>query len=259
MNHAAGPLQIQSLGRDIGDHEMLRRVVQCGWLAKPGEHLGSAERSKTDSRLFTSAPGDSEAFQVITEVTDRVTPSGEHERWDPVTEDAAYPSQFPIGSLSHGIHARDHPFHFTQVFQLDLRFSGQEHALTRELSADAGVPDVLADFRAEYGRVFGHGLPGAVELVTVRVTARTPLSVTTGLVPAPPEPSRTADRAPVWCFSRRAYVEADVINRGELASRGPVSGPLLVVEPTTTTYVPLGFVAEMDDEDCLVLTRKERP
>jgi len=143
--------------------------------------------------------------------------------------------------------------------QLDLRFSGQEHALTRGLSADAAVPDVLADFRAEYGRVFGHGLPGAVELVTVRVTARTPLSVTTGLVPAPPESSRTADRAPVWCFSRRAYVDADVINRGELAARGPVSGPLLVVEPTTTTYVPLGFVAEMDDEDCLVLTRKERP
>jgi N-methylhydantoinase A len=143
--------------------------------------------------------------------------------------------------------------------QLDLRFQGQEHALTRGLEPDAGVDDVVADFRREYSRVFGHGLTGAVELVTVRVTARTPLSVSTGLVPAPRETARTAGTAPVWCFLRRSWVEADVVSRGELAGRGTIPGPLLVVEPTTTTYVAVGFVAEMNDEGCLVLTRKDRP
>ena len=143
--------------------------------------------------------------------------------------------------------------------QLDLRFQGQEHALTRGLAPDAGVDDVVTDFRHEYGRVFGHGLPGPVELVTVRVSARTPLSVTTGLVPAPRESTPTSDTAKVWCFSRRDWTEADVVSRGELATRGPLPGPLLVVEPTTTTYVSLGFLAEVDGEDCLILTRKDRP
>jgi N-methylhydantoinase A len=105
--------------------------------------------------------------------------------------------------------------------------------------------------------VFGHVLPGGVEIVAVRVTARTPLSLVAGLVPAPPEKKRTSQQAPVWCFARRTPVQADVVSRGELSVRGALSGPLLVVEPTTTTYVAAGFVAETDDEGCIVLTRKD--
>jgi N-methylhydantoinase A len=175
----------------------------------------------------------------------------------PLDEEVLRRARAVAGELLDGLDP-DGVVPFREV-QLDLRFQGQEHALTRAVDPRAGVEDILVDFRAEYSRVFGHELPGAVELVTVRVTTRTPLSVTTGLVPAPPEVARTPERTRVWCFSRHAPVEADVVGRGELSARGALTGPLLVVEPTTTTYVPLGFVAEMNDEDCLVLTRKERP
>jgi N-methylhydantoinase A len=142
---------------------------------------------------------------------------------------------------------------------LDLRYAGQEHVLTRALGAEWDAERVGADFRGEYRRVFGHQLPGEIEVVTVRVAARTPLELGGGLVPAPPEPPRGAEQASIWSIRRRTWLPAQIVTRADLAARGPVAGPLIVLEATATTHVDAGFVAEIGAEGCLLLARKEQP
>jgi N-methylhydantoinase A len=142
---------------------------------------------------------------------------------------------------------------------LDLRHAGQEHVLTRALGDGWDAERVGADFRGEYARVFGHQLPGDIELVTVRVAARTPLETGGALVPAPPEPPRGVEQASVWSIRGRAWLPAQILTRADLAARGPLTGPLIVLEATATTHVDAGFVAEIDAEGCLLLARKEQP
>ncbi|HEV7897816.1 MAG TPA: hydantoinase/oxoprolinase family protein [Planosporangium sp.] len=142
---------------------------------------------------------------------------------------------------------------------LDLRYAGQEHVLTRVLSPEWGAEGVIGDFQDEYRRVFGHRLSGDVEVVTVRATAHTPLDLGDALVPAPPEPPAGAQQACVWSMRARGWMPAQILTRGDIAARGPLAGPLIVVEATATTYVDDGFTAEVDTEGCLIVARKEQP
>lgn len=144
-----------------------------------------------------------------------------------------------------------------RTVDLDLRYAGQEHSITRNAPAEAPVEGIGADFRGEYRRVYGHALPGPVELVTVRATARTALSVSSEIVPAPAEPDLAPATSRLWCFRNRCWVSGPVLSRAALAAGGPIDGPLVVVEPTATTYVDAGFLAAVTAAGCLELTRQE--
>jgi N-methylhydantoinase A len=131
----------------------------------------------------------------------------------------------------------------TQV--LDVRYVGQASelpvALTSELD-ECYVAALVDEFHALHKASYGHALAGAVEVVRVRttVTGGRPTEIGASAPgrdePAPaPRTARFAD----WSG------EVRVVRRADLAR--PISGPLLVDDPDTTTVVPPGWVAGLDD------------
>ncbi|GII57056.1 5-oxoprolinase [Planotetraspora thailandica] len=139
---------------------------------------------------------------------------------------------------------------------LDLRHRGQEHTLTVPVRLGEDDVAAIADrFSAAYHRTFGHQLPDPLEVVTVRATTRVVLDSERPLVPAPPSGPAAGGTTRVWSFSGRAWTQAQVVQRESFI--GPVEGPLLVVEPTATTYVDAGFTAEAHPSGCLLISRKD--
>ncbi|MGI5154744.1 hydantoinase/oxoprolinase family protein [Microbispora sp. CA-102843] len=140
---------------------------------------------------------------------------------------------------------------------LDLRHRGQEHTLTiRVRLGEDDLAAVSARFSEAYHRAFGHTLPDPLEIVTVRATGRVVLDADRPMVPAPPSGEGGRGTTRLWSFRRSAWTEAPVARREDLD--GVAEGPLLVVEPTATTYVDAGFAVEAHESGCLVITRKDR-
>jgi len=57
------------------------------------------------------------------------------------------------------------------------------------------------------------------------------------------------------CVDDGTWVETDIIDRNVLKPGDQFAGPLIVMEPTSTTYVPPGFTMQVDDARCLVLSK----
>ncbi|WP_214410976.1 hydantoinase/oxoprolinase family protein [Sphaerisporangium fuscum] len=137
---------------------------------------------------------------------------------------------------------------------LDLRYRGQEHTLTVRLRPGEDAAAIRERFATAYHRSYGHELADPLEVVTVRSTLRVPLEREHELVPAPPAPDLPGREISVWSFRRRAHAAARAVPRAALD--GPAEGPLVVVEPTATTYVDEGFTVETHPSGCLIITRR---
>ncbi|WP_433497839.1 hydantoinase/oxoprolinase family protein [Sphaerimonospora sp. CA-214678] len=140
---------------------------------------------------------------------------------------------------------------------LDLRHRGQEHTLTIPMRPGRDdVADITARFSDAYHRTFGHRLPDPLEVVTVRATTRVVLDADRPPVPAQATGDTARGATRLWSFRRRAWTDAPVLRRA--AVDGPLEGPALVLEPTATTYVDVGFTAEAHPSGCLMIKRKDR-
>ncbi|GII93903.1 hydantoinase/oxoprolinase family protein [Sinosporangium siamense] len=137
---------------------------------------------------------------------------------------------------------------------LDLRHQGQEHTLTVRVAKGESAAEVRAAFTGAYRRAFGHELPGPLEIVTVRATLRVPRARHGGPLPAPPEAGEERE-IDVWSFRRRARVRTRAVPRSALTA--PEAGPLVVTEPTATTYVDEGFAVRPHPSGVLLITREE--
>ena len=107
-------------------------------------------------------------------------------------------------------------------------------------------------FHAAHEAAYGYSLPDqAIETVYLQATA---------VIPGRPVPLRPYSgegerrTRTVWTRSLGA-VDATVVDRSALEPGEVVAGPAVVVEPTSTTWVPEGFVAAVDPDLCLILTR----
>jgi N-methylhydantoinase A len=125
----------------------------------------------------------------------------------------------------------------------------------------ADVTGLRAAFEAEYRRLFARAVPGmTIEILNwaVRVsTAPTPATPAVDGPPAPApnriiEPKRTRS---ILCDVTGETVKAGLIHRGELKPGDRLSGPVLIVEPQTTTLVSRDFLAAVDGDGNLLLTR----
>jgi len=147
-----------------------------------------------------------------------------------------------------------------------MRYRGQGHEIEIALDDRPMVPDDVATlrsaFEAEYRRQFARVVPGMViEILNwaVRVqSAETPAaplakeSAGEGRVPAPRK------TVPIVCDVTGQSAQADLFMRAELAPGTCVSGPSLIVDPQTTTFVSRDFDALVAGDLSLVLTRKTR-
>jgi N-methylhydantoinase A len=143
---------------------------------------------------------------------------------------------------------------------LDLRYMGQEHTITLRPQDDAGAvvapaEDIVAAFAAEHERQYGHALELPVELVNVRATVRVPLpDMATDAAIAAEDTAPVDETIDAYSFDRGAVVPFRLVSRAALKRGARLSGPAVVLEDTTITYVDHGFDVEVHATGALLLT-----
>ena len=140
---------------------------------------------------------------------------------------------------------------------IDMRYLGQEHALTIPVDAKEGRIGLSAGalrerFDDAYERTFGITMEEPAEFVTLRATVRTPLPRRDDAR----SDVRTLDASapgamPAYSFTGAECVPFRLFDRVDLAVGQLVEGPALIVEPTATTYLDRGFIARLDASGCL--------
>src|SRR4029077_6626186 len=93
VDHPLGPMQVETLRRDVGGHEMPgRQLPGCGTLRvprpEPVEHDGARRRLPPDARALAGAPGQ-RTCEAVAQVTYRLPRDGEHECGPAVGEQVA--------------------------------------------------------------------------------------------------------------------------------------------------------------------------
>jgi N-methylhydantoinase A len=152
---------------------------------------------------------------------------------------------------------------------LDIRYSGQEYAISVPL--DASILDPKADparnystvrakFDSLYEATYGHSNPQELaEVATLRLRAigKTSLDVAAfASATRIEEDLGFATRTRTVLFDGTPR-ETQFIARRDLKKGELVPGPLVVEEATCTTIVPPDFTATIDDRDNLVLAPRE--
>ena len=173
-----------------------------------------------------------------------------------------------------GVAARD----VRVAYSADMRYVGQAYELEVPITApvrDEDVPAVVAAFHAVHERVYGYArTQQPVEFVNFRAVHSFPLPkpVVTKLnmggprngPPTPPsQPSLTvdnvADVADAQTGSRRAYfdgfVSTAIYERARLPLGARIPGPAIIEQTDTTTVIPPGVTALVDDAGNLRLRR----
>ncbi|MBB97244.1 MAG: 5-oxoprolinase [Rhodobacteraceae bacterium] len=144
--------------------------------------------------------------------------------------------------------------------RLDLRYKGQEHALSVDLPLDGtriatDVDTILTTFAREYDKTFGGTLDEQVETVAVRATYTEALAKRQVRVPEPsPAPAEPAS-IDAHSFALGKRLPFAIIPRATIA--GPTDGPCIVTETTSTLYVDAGWTIRPGTQGELILDRKE--
>ena len=129
---------------------------------------------------------------------------------------------------------------------LDLRYVGQEHTLNVQLPSSTGrlstedLQPAAEAFATNYERRFGTVLAEELELVTLRAMTRRGLR-------AEPTGVERAATTQSFSFAQGKQLEFGVRERADLATGSLTDGPLIVFEPTATTYVDAGYSLMVDE------------
>lgn len=142
-------------------------------------------------------------------------------------------------------------------WSLDLRYVGQSHELTIPYQPDVDqVEEVWNRFHLAHERRYGYGRPeAAVEVVTLRLAVVAPLAL--------PEISRPSEGATkdgrafigeqeVWFSS--GFVGTKLFERDRLVPGERLSGPAVIFQYDTTTVLPPGWKAAVDQRHNLLLS-----
>jgi N-methylhydantoinase A len=143
----------------------------------------------------------------------------------------------------------------------DMRYVGQEHAVTVELPAHLFASSdweaLRRAFDEEHLRRYGTCAPGEpVEMVSVRLTARSPMKAPplAALPAARAGPERAALRAekPVY-FAPHGFVNTPVYGRSRLLAGNCIRGPALIEEHASTTVLEPGDELRVHELGALIL------
>jgi N-methylhydantoinase A len=116
---------------------------------------------------------------------------------------------------------------------------------------DDFLTDLAAAFHHAHESSYGYSMQDqAIESVYLGATA---------LIPGDPVPLQPYDgegerRTRQICAGGR-WLDAEIVDRSLLRPGDTLAGPAVIVEPTSTTYVPERFTGEVDADHCLLLTK----
>ena len=145
--------------------------------------------------------------------------------------------------------------------QAFMRYHGQGHEIEiplpdRALGA-ADVPALRHAFEAEYSRQFSRAVPGmTIEILNwaVQVSSQPPT-----LEPCPEtnvtRQAQADGQRRILCDVPGVWRQADTYARAALRPGDHLSGPALIIEPQTTTFVSADFSASLDGKSNIWLTR----
>jgi N-methylhydantoinase A len=145
----------------------------------------------------------------------------------------------------------------------DMRYRGQGHELNVELPAreytDADGATLQELFDQQYSKTYSRTIPNlGVEALTwmlvlvAKPTQRPAETRAAGAaVPAPVERTK-----PVFDGEIGQFVTASVIRRDAMPAGSTFTGPAVIVEDQTTTYVPSAFEGSVNAHGHLVLRRR---
>ncbi len=144
-----------------------------------------------------------------------------------------------------------------------MRYVGQGWeipvVLPNEVIGDDGAGALRALFEAEYRRLFGTPLD-RLDIEVMNWSVRASSEVT------PPAPvAKAADAGAARSDASRAifdakdsaFLEAQIVNRADMAPGAHVDGPAAIVEDETTTIVTNAYRATMCADGCLLVRKKE--
>ncbi|MGH6613315.1 hydantoinase/oxoprolinase family protein [Sphingomonas sp.] len=147
----------------------------------------------------------------------------------------------------------------TLTVTLDLRFMGQEHTLSVSPEHQDGritqnLEQIEALFHAEYVRHYGATLDAKIQLVTIRASRRRALPVRSEKYEY--QGLGSPKEGEYFSFVEDRRMTFSTVQRGALDVGKRYSGPAIVYEPTTTTYVDSDFTYGVDESGCLSLQSK---
>jgi N-methylhydantoinase A len=147
----------------------------------------------------------------------------------------------------------------TEVWTADMRYHGQGHELAVPIPPNAPItPEHLkALFEREYMQQFGRVIPGVpVEILnwTLRLSAPEPKAQ-----PCPPvereRQVKSTSVAEIVDSTTGQIGPAEIHLRADLVAGDVISGPALIVEDETTTFVAGNYEARINGLNYIVLTR----
>lgn len=143
----------------------------------------------------------------------------------------------------------------------DVCYVGQAHHIEVELDLSESarlLERAYESFCAQHDRVYGHSTQSPARFVNLRAVQRSANQV--------PEPKPVSSRRAAACKGTRAilldgatdFVAAQVVDRDELAPGDRVHGPAIVEQADTTTLIEPGWLARVEPNEVLMLTRETR-
>ena len=136
------------------------------------------------------------------------------------------------------------------TYSLDLRYLGQSYTLNVPWHSCA---QAAADFHTQHEARYGHRMDAPVELVNLRVALAGP-ETPIGL---PPVTRREAASAIEWLRLEGIDRPVPRFERSQLAAGQRITGPALVTEMASTTWLAVGWDCLLDEAGNLVLSRSE--
>ncbi len=145
-----------------------------------------------------------------------------------------------------------------------MRYHGQGHEVEIPLPDRALTPDDIPTlrqaFEQEYSRQFSRAVPGmTIEILNwaVTVSSQPPSLHSPPATPANRHVEAT-DHRRILCDVTGTWCQAAVHDRSALAPGDHLTGPALITEPQTTTYVSTDFQAHVDGAENIWLTREQK-
>ncbi len=133
------------------------------------------------------------------------------------------------------------------ILSIDVRYQGQSHALNL---AWHGLHNIEQAFQQKHKDSYGHQLDIDIELVNVRVRV-----IEKRQLFELPQCSSTETLKTVFTAMPGIEEPVSVINRAGLVVGQQINGPVLIVEPSSTTWLAKGWHASVDEVSNLVLAK----
>jgi len=153
------------------------------------------------------------------------------------------------------------PLGFERI--LEMRYVGQAFEVSVNLGADEdalSLASIEAAFAAAHHRVFEFSKPpgNPVEIVSFRVGARASSGDLLAMGERAERAAGPASGARITIVEGGVRRDCGLMARQDVPER-PVSGPILIEDPTSTIYVPPAWAVRRDAAAALILHRGETP